>query len=208
LAAEDIKEDKDKVTPLGVWNLNYDPDIYGMPGYTLGDMLHAYHVTYKGPQDPNRSALFNNNNLEDNYRSYGCINCEKPSMESLLNFVGKNGVSTIIDSRLNIDDNFKYMTKNTPKGTSQYQKPKLKPGNTLGYGNMFSAVPKNLQPGAATTTAPAKPRTEQVKKQIQKQTQKHLRLPHDSRQPRFPEVKEAKGFPVVIHLNLYNENAS
>jgi hypothetical protein len=174
LSAEDIKEDKDKVTPLGVWNLNYDPDIYGMPGYTLGDMLHAYHVTYKGPEDPNRSALFNNNNLEDNYRSYGCINCEKPSMESLLNFVGKNGVSTIIDSRLNVDDNFKYMTKNTPKGTSQYQKPKLKPGNTLGYSNMFSAVPKNLQPGAATTTAPAKPRTEQVKKQIQKQTQKQV----------------------------------
>ena len=170
LSKEESK--RHKVTPLGVWGLQYKDDIYGMPGYELGNLLHAYHVTYKGKDDPNRSALYNNENIEDNYRSYGCINCEKPSMESLLNFAGKSGFSTIIDSRITPEENLKYMVKNTPKGASKYQKPKAKPAaTTSAYDSRFSTVPSNLQPGAARPT-PARPKTEQIKKQIAKQVPK------------------------------------
>jgi hypothetical protein len=169
------KQHAQKKTPLGVFGLNKHDNIYGMPGYFLGNTSAAYHVTYKGADDPNRAALFNNKNNEDNYRSYGCINCEKPSMQNLIKFVGDSGFATVIDSRISPEENSKYILKNTPSTAFKSEKPVSKtaarvskPAPSPSYDTRFSAVPSNLQSGTKKPAAP-RPKTEQIKKQIQKQ---------------------------------------
>ena len=120
----DREQDKDlKVTAVGSYPLQYMDDMYGMPGYALIDPyegvngFNAYHTTYVGEDDPNRAALYANNNNEDNYRSYGCINCQKPNMQNLIDFIGKDpkGMqSLIIDSRLSPKENDELIKMNTP----------------------------------------------------------------------------------------------
>ena len=107
-----------RVTPIGIFPLKYNKNIYGMPGYDLtGSGNIAYHTTYVGADDPNRAALYANNNNEDNYRSFGCINCQKPSMEHLLQFVGNDPhVSTyVVNSNLSEAENRSWFNANTPK---------------------------------------------------------------------------------------------
>jgi hypothetical protein len=116
LSVDDLKKFRNKRgTPIGVFPLTNDDNIYGYPGLRLdGSGNIAYHITYKGPDDLYRSALYNNNNLQDNYRSYGCINCEKPSLEKLLKFAKPNDKALIINSNLGFKNNENWIKKNTP----------------------------------------------------------------------------------------------
>ena len=122
------KNPKLRVTPVGTFPLEYHNDIYGMPGYWMlgsesGDKyspgVAAIHQTYKGPDDLYRDKLYNNGNNEDNYRSFGCINCQKPNMQKIIDFVGRNKnnemASVVIDSRLNPKDIYKYSAVNSRK---------------------------------------------------------------------------------------------
>lgn len=117
------KRPGDRVTPIGVYPLQYVKDIYGTPGYYLTgsslkpNVFDAYHVTFEDQNDMTRKFLYNNKNAKDNYKSYGCINCEKPSLENLIKFVGTDNddFSTIIDSRLTQEEIDEWMKKNTPK---------------------------------------------------------------------------------------------
>lgn len=101
-----IKTGKD--TPIGQFTLNYDKDVYGKPGLTFDGSnltgLTAFHYMY----DPaNRGKLFNNGNPDDNYRSFGCINCKKPTIDNLTKgFAEHQG--QVIDSALPISENDKY----------------------------------------------------------------------------------------------------
>lgn len=124
-----------KNTALGTYTMipyDYDKDMKeleglttntGTKGYKLletdaGDSITAYHVTYEGPDDKTRAALYNNGNNEDNYRSFGCVNCEKPSIQALEKFIGKgNGYATIIDTRLSLKENDQWIRKNTPQNS-------------------------------------------------------------------------------------------
>lgn len=117
LSVNDLAKFKDKRgTPIGLFNLKYDDNLYGYPGLRLdGSGNIAYHITYKGPDDLYRSALYNNNNPQDNYRSYGCINCEKPSLQALLNFVKPEDKALIINSNLGFQNNKNWIKKNSPK---------------------------------------------------------------------------------------------
>jgi hypothetical protein len=116
LSVDDLEKFRNKRgTPIGVFPLTSDDNIYGYPGLRLdGSGNIAYHITYKGPDDLYRSALYNNNNLQDNYRSYGCINCEKPSLEKLLKFAKPNDKALIINSNLGFKNNENWIKKNTP----------------------------------------------------------------------------------------------
>jgi hypothetical protein len=117
LSVDELDDFKDKRgTPIGLFNLQQDPDIYGYPGLNLdGTGNIAYHITYKGKDDPYRSRLYNNNNIQDNYRSYGCINCEKPSLENLLKFVSPEDKALIINSTLGYKNNADWIKKNSPE---------------------------------------------------------------------------------------------
>ncbi len=91
--------------------------IYGNDGYLVGNSGTAYHQTYVGADDPNRAALYNNKNNEDNYKSYGCINCEKPSIDNLVKFVGNQPLnSIIINSNKYYKDNATSMKQNNEQG--------------------------------------------------------------------------------------------
>ncbi len=96
-------QDKRKTTPVGSFNLKYNSDIYGNPGLNLQDANGiAMHTTY----DPtNRDKLYSNNNLNDNYASYGCINCHKDNVNQVLKGFGTNDKLNIIDSRRSVEDN-------------------------------------------------------------------------------------------------------
>ena len=113
---DDLEQLKNKRgTPIGAFSLSSADDIYGYPGLRLdnsGDI--AYHVTYKGADDMTRDLLYNNNNSLDNYKSYGCINCQKPSLENLLKFVKPNDKALIINSNLGFKNNENWIKKNTP----------------------------------------------------------------------------------------------
>lgn len=117
-----------KITPIGVFPLTYQKNIYGFPGYFMEGSTKdtrktviAYHDTYVAPNDTKRSTYYNNNNPYDNYASYGCVNCERPSLENLIKFVGKSGMTAIIDSRLSPSEISNWMYKNTPKSYIQYK---------------------------------------------------------------------------------------
>jgi hypothetical protein len=106
------------ITPLGVFPLTKKPNYYGSPGYKIDNSSYnpkvtaAYHTVY----DPaNRLTLFDNKDLEDNYVSSGCINCRKPNLEALIDFVGDYGLSATIDSRISLEENKKWTKKNSPK---------------------------------------------------------------------------------------------
>ena len=168
-----------KGTPLGIFPLGYDANLYGMPGYRLlgsavGDHSKvgdaAYHVTYAGPHDKGRAALYNNNNAQDNYRSNACINCQKPSMEHLMEFVGKtpNIQTYIVNSGLSEAENRKWFSKNTPKYiyTANSEKPTLVSGD---IGDTLSSIGSSIGDAVASAgnafmdafgfgdTAPTKP---------------------------------------------------
>jgi hypothetical protein len=172
-------QEEQKKTPIGVWGLKKAPNIYGMPGYDVGNTDVAYHVTYKGEDDPNRAALYNNENLEDNYKSYGCINCEKPSMENLLKFVGDNGFSTIIDSRISPEENSKWMLKNTPSTHFKYDKPVTKEAakvktnvipikkNQPSSSQLFSILPQKVKENLVKGPT-NKPKTTEIRKALAK----------------------------------------
>ena len=117
LSVDELDDFKSKRgTPIGLFNLQQDPDIYGYPGLNLdGTGNIAYHITYKGKDDLYRSRLYNNNNIQDNYRSYGCINCEKPSLENLLKFVSPEDKALIINSTLGYKNNADWIKKNSPE---------------------------------------------------------------------------------------------
>ena len=112
----------DRITPIGVFPLQYSSNTYGVPGYGIvgsssnPKITGAYHVTFEGADDMTRKYLYNNKSAKDNYRSYGCINCEKPSIENLVRFVGTDNddFTTIIDSRLKQEEIDEWMKKNTP----------------------------------------------------------------------------------------------
>lgn len=112
----------DRATPIGVFKLTkrtpYNESLQ------LGDTNVYYHETYVGADDPNRAKLFNNNNNEDNYRSYGCINCQRPSIDQLKKFAGDNSFGMVIDSRITPEENSKWMQKNTPTTYIPYTGPK------------------------------------------------------------------------------------
>jgi hypothetical protein len=116
ISTEDLAKFKNKRgTPIGVFPLKADDNIYGYPGLRLdGSGNIAYHITYKGADDMNRNLLYNNNNALDNYRSYGCINCQKPSLEKLLKFAKPNDKALIINSNLGFKNNENWIKKNTP----------------------------------------------------------------------------------------------
>jgi hypothetical protein len=116
LSVKDLAKFKNKRgTPIGVFPLRVDEDLYGYPGLRLdGSGNIAYHVTYKGADDMSRDLLYNNNNALDNYRSYGCINCQKPSLEKLLKFAKPNDKALIINSNLGFKNNENWIKKNTP----------------------------------------------------------------------------------------------
>lgn len=146
----DREQNKDlKVTAVGSYPLQYMDDMYGMPGYAIIDPyegvngFNAYHTTYVGEDDPNRAALYANNNNEDNYRSYGCINCQKPSMQNLIDFVGKDpkGMqSLIIDSRLSPKENDELIKMNTPwsKTTAYMEQVPVKVRTSKKYGGWLN----------------------------------------------------------------------
>lgn len=136
LTVNDLDKFKDKRgTPIGVFDIEKANDIYGYPGIRLrnsGDI--AYHVTYKGPDDLYRSALYNNSNILDNYRSYGCINCEKPSLEGLLKFANPNDKALIINSKLGFKNNLEWIKKNSPELYKELFKEK---GGQTGWLNKY-----------------------------------------------------------------------
>jgi hypothetical protein len=112
------RNDKYGITPIGVFPLSKKPNYYGSPGFKVeGSTLNpkvtvAYHTVFNPEK---RLSLFENEDLADNYASSGCINCKKPNLEALINFVGQNGLSATIDSRLPLDKNIEWTKKNTPK---------------------------------------------------------------------------------------------
>jgi hypothetical protein len=112
------RNDKYGITPIGVFPLSKKPNYYGSPGFKAeGSSLNpkvtvAYHTVFNPEK---RLSLFENEDLADNYASSGCINCKKPNLEALINFVGQNGLSATIDSRLPLDKNIEWTKKNTPK---------------------------------------------------------------------------------------------
>lgn len=163
-----------KITSLGTFTMTpYDHrDGYNMvdgTGYKLdetfnGKSYNAYHQTYVGPDDKSRTALYNNNNSEDNYRSFGCVNCEKPSMEALEKFIGKGkGHTTIIDTRLSLKENDQWIRKNTPQNSWMPPKTDI-PGsytrNTAGAANAGSAN---------TTVERGDPKVRELQKQLNQQ---------------------------------------
>lgn len=128
------KNNTNKITPIGVWHLKKAADLYGMPGLSFADdkwtsslngkvAMPAYHVTYKGSLESgvDRSKFYGNTNKKDNYASYGCVNCQKPDLQKLLNFVGNSGIGMVIDTRLSPEENTKYMSQNTPKTVITYK---------------------------------------------------------------------------------------
>jgi hypothetical protein len=112
------RNDQYGITPIGVFPLSKKPNYYGSPGFKVeGSTLNpkvtvAYHTVFNPEK---RLSLFENEDLADNYVSSGCINCKKPNLEALINFVGQNGLSATIDSRLPLDKNIEWTKKNTPK---------------------------------------------------------------------------------------------
>lgn len=96
-------QDKIRVTPVGRFPVSYNADIYGNPGLNLDNSGGlAAHTTY----DPAvRNAYYNNNNPNDNYASYGCINCRKPDINAVLKGFGNKDFMQIVDSRKSVDDN-------------------------------------------------------------------------------------------------------
>jgi hypothetical protein len=125
LSLKDLDKAKDKRgTPIGLFTLKADKNIYGYPGFVLDESRRttpsgalssiAYHVTYEGHDDNSRGKLYNNNNDLDNYRSYGCINCQRPSLENLLKFAKADDKALIINSKLGFKNNANWIKKNTP----------------------------------------------------------------------------------------------
>lgn len=118
-----------KITPIGTYGMtpyNYttdDKSKQGTKGFMLdetwnGKSYTAYHVTYSGEDDKTRDKLYDNNSNEDNYRSFGCVNCEKPSIQALEKFIGKDkGHTLIIDTRLSLKENDQWIRKNTPQNS-------------------------------------------------------------------------------------------
>jgi hypothetical protein len=117
------QQDAYKVTPVGFFDLKKDKD-YGYNSLRLmGDNQYtgiAYHKTYEGADDMTRAARYNNNNNNDNNVSYGCINCQKPSIDALTNFVGDKPLKgLVINSSQYYAENAKAMKKNNPSGYNQ-----------------------------------------------------------------------------------------
>lgn len=136
LSVEQLGKNRSKRgTPIGLFSLEADDDIYGYPGLRLNNTGNiAYHITYKGPDDLYRSALYNNNNNIDNYRSYGCINCEKPSLEALLKFANPEDKALIINSNLGFKNNENWIKKNSPE---LYKELFKKQGGQTGWLNKY-----------------------------------------------------------------------
>jgi hypothetical protein len=106
----------DKITPIGNYPLTYRDNIYGMPGYHLegsnpkdANGIVALHYMY----DPkHRGKLFNNNNDEDNYRSFGCVNNTKETQQKLVDLNLANKKVTVFNSKLSPAENIKYAKAN------------------------------------------------------------------------------------------------
>lgn len=107
-------DDNEKRTPIGVYELiknNYQ----GSVSYNLGNTSIAMHKTYVGKDDKTRPRLYNNNNLQDNAVTYGCINCQKPDLDKLDAFIGTNKMfAANINSSKYYAENSKAMKQNTP----------------------------------------------------------------------------------------------
>ena len=136
-----------RATPLGFFTLS-SSTMYGGPGlnlnetYTLPDAegvrtVFAVHNTYVGPDDMTRAARYNNQNPEDNYASYGCVNCRPPDLKNLIGFLGsqKNKAQFVINSEKPIDYHKEVFNKN--KATFR------KPGTNLAAN--LSVSPKALE---------------------------------------------------------------
>lgn len=137
---------KEKVTPLGFFDMKRGT-VYGSPALDLDapgaiDPNIAYHVTYEGADDRTRAKRYGNKNKADNYISYGCINCQKPSIEALTQFVGDSGMkSLIIDSDRHYKENADIMKQNTPYSYSSLN---------LGFKKGGNWIPKDLKKGRCT----------------------------------------------------------
>ena len=136
-----------RATPLGFFTLS-SSTMYGGPGlnlnetYTLPDAegvrtVVAVHNTYVGPDDMTRAARYNNQNPEDNYASYGCVNCRPPDLKNLIGFLSsqKNKAQFVINSEKPIDYHKEVFNKN--KATFR------KPGTNLAAN--LSVSPKALE---------------------------------------------------------------
>lgn len=90
---------KHKVTPVGRFAVSPNPNIYGTPGVNINGMSVAYHTVYPG-ELKQRMAKLQDNNIDNNNVSYGCVNCNKPDAEALSKYISKGDSTYIIDSRL------------------------------------------------------------------------------------------------------------
>jgi len=136
-----------RATPLGFFTLSAGT-AYGGPSLDLNETLTprnaagvagqiAVHNTYVGPDDMTRAARYNNQNPEDNYVSYGCVNCRPPDLKNLIGFLGsqKNKAQFIINSEKPIEYHKEVFNKN--KATFR------KPGTNLAAN--LSVSPKALE---------------------------------------------------------------
>lgn len=103
-----------KVTPVGFYPLKKG-EYYGYTGYGIGESGTAYHKTYVGNDDGQRPYLYNNNNKQDNYRTWGCVNCQKPSIDNLTKFIGNTPINALIlNSGKSFKENANTIRTNTP----------------------------------------------------------------------------------------------
>lgn len=75
------KEVSKRGTPVGDFEMRYDQDIYGKPGYRLlGAKDIAVHRTYPG-ESARRNPLYDNPNPKTRRASWGCINCRDNDLD-------------------------------------------------------------------------------------------------------------------------------
>lgn len=128
------KEANDKkLTTMGVKPLNYINDIYGSPGFQLGNTNEAIHTRYSKKEDPKEYNRRISLEKQGNYNySYGCVNVDDEGkcidgispLQSMLNTFShdRNKADSLFtfDTRLSDEQNYEVLrnTRNIYKNNS------------------------------------------------------------------------------------------
>lgn len=108
-----------RATPVGAYMLKPNANLYGEPGFNMNAIPAfgenapraenlAQHVTYH----PEERAKYYKMSPEQRYRSYGCVNCQKPDINDMTTRFPQGDTALVIDSKNKRDQAF--LNKFTP----------------------------------------------------------------------------------------------
>lgn len=102
------------ITPLGSFKPKKE-NLYNSPGliYTTNFKKApiAVHTLYPG-ELKQRKAIIEDNNINNNNKSYGCINGRCGDVNKMVEFFKEGDTAYIIDTRLSAEENFKVLKEN------------------------------------------------------------------------------------------------